>query len=308
MPARRARPAPSSGATRSRTRRSSTIPLGNGVEAYSSTPGKGYEPFVGGNTPDPGPTANITKRTYTKNATLLGELRVSKSLLESGPQNPVLSFRAPYLLVRPDLAASEDAVGYRYDSSTTQGFVQTSFPFHPPSFDGTRWANVTTFPIVVSDLNGTKEFIDREADSIELVRNNSQNGAPSVFLVHPNANALKKQAYPEVLRRIRESDSAWGGSTWFGSLDRFGRFWAQRESINVATKPFSAVCTGGIDFTVSRWRGTSDTSRDPRQALDVAGAFTKVIWAGGATQAFKRKLALPNLATIGDSVTGTLCP
>ena len=284
------------------------IPLGSGVEAYSATPGKGYEPFVGGNTPDPGPTANITKRTSTKNATLLGELRVSKSLLESGPQSPIVSFRAPYLLVRPDLAASEDAVGYRYDSSTTQGWVQTSFPFHPPSFDGTRWANVTTFPIVVSDLNGTKEFIDREAESIELTRNNSQNGAPSVFLVHPNANALKKQAYPEVLRRIRESDSAWGGSTWFGSLDRFGRFWSQRESINVASKPHSVVCAGGVDFTVSRWRGTSDTSRDPRQALDVAAAFTKVVWAGGATQAFKRKLALPNLATIGDSVTGTLCP
>ena len=186
--------------------------------------------------------------------------------------------------------------------------MQTAFPFHPPSLDGARWAKVTTFPVVISDLNGTKEFIDREAESVETVRNNSQNGAPSVILVHPNANPLKKQAYPEVLRRIRESDAAWGGSTWFGSLDRFGRFWAQRESINLASSPSDAVCAGGIAFTESRWRGTGDTANDPRQALDVDGAFTKVIWSGGATQSFKRKLALPNLAAVGDAASGTLCP
>ena len=89
---------------------SASVPLGDGSETYPD-----YQP-------------RVKAQGDTRNATVLGELRVSKFLLEQLFDTPVVSFRPGYLATPPSLPQAMEASGYRFGSSATAGDVTTHLP------------------------------------------------------------------------------------------------------------------------------------------------------------------------------------
>jgi hypothetical protein len=264
------------------------LPLGTGAEAYGT-----YTPAV-------------VDRATTVGATLLGELRVSRQLLEPLFQPKLESFRAPYLLASKPLAPALDATGYQQSSSTTQGWVQGTFPFHPPRTDGKGYADVYELPIGIEDEEGQRwgdpasRFDRRLAASRRLIDENGNNGAPTVLLVHPNGDTWKKDATTQLLAGLPDE-------AWVGTVGDFGAFWRARAALSLETYP-SIRCQGGRAFMVTA-PDTLPGAALAGQTLDIADStLTRVMWLGGATQTIQGgKLVLPRIAA-GSFVVGELCP
>lgn len=217
------------------------LPMGTGTESFPA-----YQPFV-------------ASRTVTTGATVLGEIRVSRQLIQSRLNPHMTSFRAGYLLTTPRLAVAEEAAGIRDDSSTTQGWVGGALPFSIPRFDGTGYADVTTFPVVVEDERGVR--IDQRLDEArDLIAANGDNGAPSVVLFHPNGWDWKLKAWDKLLMDI-PSDA------WTGTVQQFGDFWQDRGRAALVTSP-SGACAGGRHIEVKSLNAAWPVRG---QVLDVAG-------------------------------------
>ena len=259
--------------------RADVVPLGSGKETAAS-----YRP-------------QVTSRTSTVGASVLGDLRVSRELLESAGAPRVRSYRQGYLLTRSDLAPAQDAVGYAYDSSTTQGVVGGSYPFMPPRRDASGFADVLTFPIVLEDERGAP-FHTRIGEGLDLIAANGANGAPSVVLVHPNRSRTKQRAWSTLLRRLPQN-------VWRGSMAEFGDFWSQRLGGRLVSAA-STVCAGGVHVELSSPRADWPLQR---QALDVADArlTTLVTPDGRQRTVVAGKVALPTVAG-GTTFVGELCP
>ena len=279
------------------------LPLGKGNETAAT-----YRPYV-------------ASATETRAATVTGEVRVSRQLLTMfAPRKAsdaealagVTSFRAGYLLAPRGLTPALDAAGYRYDSTSTQGWVQGGMPFHVPRLDDRGFSNVFEFPITIED-EAKPAFPRRVRAAAATIAANAANGVPSVVLVHPNAGDAKPAAYArlmELSQRTSLEVSPPAGKTdvqplWIGTLRDYGAFWSQRDQLVLGTYPDAAACKGGTAFVVHN-RGDADAEA---QSLDVGDdQMTSAMIDGGrvAVNAF-HKLALPTIAA-GDAVKGELCP
>ncbi len=267
------------------------FPIGTGSETWAN-----YDPFV-------------VSRTVTTGGSVLGELRVSRALLLKFASS-VKSFRAPYLLTPRTLASAEDAVGYRYESSSTQGWTQTAFPFHPPRLDDRGSANVISFPIAVEDeaSGGLAKRIEKAADVIEA---NASNGAPSTVLIHPTAG-VNREAIDDLIRELRDR---FGKGLSIESVESFGSFWWQRERLALMVGPGSpaAVATCGSDLAVSFSIGNTSAERATRQALKVASrSLTRAEIDNGekkptTVEVEDGVIQLPSIDA-HHTLTGTLCP
>ncbi len=256
------------------------LPMGTGTESFPS-----YQPFV-------------ASKTLTTGASVLGEIRVSRQLIQSRLNPRMTSFRAGYLLTTPRLAVAEEAAGIRDDSSTTQGWVGGALPFSIPRFDGTGYADVTTFPVVVEDERGAR--IDQRLDEArDLIAANGDNGAPSVILFHPNGWDWKLKAWDKLLMDI-PSDA------WTGTVQRFGDFWQDRGRAALVTSP-SGACDGGRHIEVKSLNAAWPVKG---QVLDVAGRkLKKLVLGTGDVRNVNSdgKVVLPDIAG-GGTVSGELCP
>jgi hypothetical protein len=256
------------------------LPMGTGTESFPS-----YQPFV-------------ASKTLTTGASVLGEIRVSRQLIQSRLNPKMTSFRAGYLLTTPRLAVAEEAAGIRDDSSTTQGWVGGALPFSIPRFDGTGYADVTTFPVVVEDERGAR--IDQRLDEArDLIAANGDNGAPSVILFHPNGWDWKLKAWDTLLMDI-PSDA------WTGTVQKFGDFWQDRGRAALVTSP-SGVCDGGRHVEVKSLNAAWPVRG---QVLDVAGRkLKKLVLSTGDVRNVNSdgKVVLPDIAG-GGTVSGELCP
>ncbi len=256
------------------------LPLGTGTETFGT-----YLP-------------RVESKTVTTGATMLGEIRVSRQLLEPRLNGRMTSFRAGYLLASRQLAIAEEATGIRDDSSTTQGWVGGAFPFSIPRLDGKGYADVTTFPIVVEDERGAR-FDQRIGESLDIMAKNADNGAPSVILVHPNGWEWKQQAWTKLLTGLPTN-------AWRGTLQQFGDFWQDRQRSALETAP-SMVCAGG---RFVRLRSLNAAWPVRSQALDVSDrALTRLVLADGSQRVVNadRKVTLPDVPG-GGAITGNLCP
>ena len=263
------------------------IALGNGRETW-----RNYHPFV-------------VNRKVTRGATIAGELIVSRALL-LGFQSSVQSFRAPYLLTPRILAAAEDAVGYRYESSSTQGWTQTAFPFHPPRLDDSGFADVLSFPIAVEDEQSGR-LKSRVGEAADVIAANAANGAPSTVLVHPTKDG-NREAVAKLLGELR---GRFGKGLSVESVESFGSFWWHRERLALSVAPESGKycgAPGGVRFTVANRSG----DRAGRQALRVAdGSLTRAeIDNGGSLSTVGVDDGVVQLPSIRAhrTLTGTLCP
>jgi peptidoglycan/xylan/chitin deacetylase (PgdA/CDA1 family) len=169
----------------------------------------------------------------TENASLLGELEVSKKLLEEDTGLPVTSFRSGYLIYPDQLISALDTLGYRFNSSYSANDVQTSFPYTPyktRSFSSSE-SKILEIPVTISDVlfdEFTTENYLVAADLWSTVTEKYYaNGAPTVLLVHPNRD-LKLRAMQIYLENLPPDVS-------IQSIQSFGNFWLQRNDLDYST-------------------------------------------------------------------------
>ncbi|MFB3920483.1 MAG: putative Ig domain-containing protein [Terriglobia bacterium] len=170
----------------------------------------------------------------TLGMSVLGEVGVSRWLLENDFGITVEGQRSGFLLVPPDLLQGLKETGYRRDSSTASGVTRGSFPFVAFTVDNLTGI-VTTYPIVeypiaISDdqLPFNSANYDQYLDAWKsVIRANYANNAPTVLLIHPVAEgedfdgSLRRQAEGEIIE--------WAATTytdlWIGDWKTFAEFW-----------------------------------------------------------------------------------
>jgi hypothetical protein len=186
----------------------SKFPMGTGAERYPS-----YTPFV-------------KDRTVAYNGTILGELRVSKFLLEYFSGQALVSFRPGELSNPVALPQALEASGYRYSSSTTANNSLTHLPYQL-NYDrfGDAEMNVFEFPVTVEDEESPK-LGDRVPQALELAHQISRYGGSFVLLIHPNILDHKLEFEKRFVEGVKPL-------AWFGSVSQFGQWWAARNEIAV---------------------------------------------------------------------------
>jgi peptidoglycan/xylan/chitin deacetylase (PgdA/CDA1 family) len=182
------------------------FPFGDGLEAYPQ-----YSPFV-------------KSQTETRGGTVLGELRVSKFLLDKLAGANVVSFRAGYLSNPFRLSDGLAATGYRYDSSITADASLTHLPFQLVyGRAGGVLAPVYEFPVTIED-EAAPGLLARVDSANEVIGKIAHRHGLAVVLVHPDAAEAKLAAEQAFIAK-------WRGEAWIGTLRAFGDWWRARDGL-----------------------------------------------------------------------------
>ncbi|CUW41617.1 conserved protein of unknown function (Glycoside hydrolase/deacetylase, beta/alpha-barrel 289-560) [Magnetospirillum sp. XM-1] len=185
------------------------FPLGDGTERYPD-----YAPFV-------------RNRTVAENGTILGELRVSRFLLEHFlPGDVVSSFRPGHLANPFALPQALAAAGYRFSSSVTANDSLTHLPFQlTHGRENVAETPIFEFPVTVEDeLDGP--MLDRLPQALALAERLKRYGGLFVVLIHPDILGQK-------LDFEKKFVEAQGDGVWYGSVSQFGEWWAARDQLGV---------------------------------------------------------------------------
>jgi hypothetical protein len=170
----------------------------------------------------------------TSGFSVVGELGVSRWLLENDFGITVESFRSGYLLIPQDFLEGLRQTGYRRDSSYAAGVTRGSFPF--VAFTATGGL-ITTYPLVeypmaIEDPTYlSEETLTQVVDAWErVIRVNYANNAPTVLNLHP-VSTLRRQALEAILNRVADLNDL-----WIGDWKTFAEFW-EAQGVTCARWP-----------------------------------------------------------------------
>jgi len=239
------------------------FPMGTGKETYPQ-----YRPFV-------------KSSTRTGGASLLGELRVSKFLLESFTQdNDVISFR-PGFLRNPDiLAEGLLRSGYKYSSSVTANKSLTHFPFmlnKGRAFESE--IDIFEFPITVEDEK-LPRMGDRLPEALAIADQLKEYGGTFVLLNHPDILGHKYEFEKGFIEYVKPF-------SWFGALGEYGDWWAARHKVSLDTE----MKGENIEVTLSAPLAIEGLSLDIPINFDITGQDKESF---GATQ-LGHKIVFPKI-------------
>ncbi|MGD0414499.1 MAG: hypothetical protein ABSA80_04020 [Terriglobales bacterium] len=189
------------------------VPLGTGQEQYSN-----YR-------------ARATRDNPAQDATALGEVCVSKSLLDGELQgHHTVFFRAGHLRVPPFLPEALVRCGYEFDSSFTAGDVLTNFPYELDFDLGmTEPSTIFEFPVTFEDEQ-LPPLLDRIPAMLDTIEANAENGAPSVLLIHSNNSKEKLEAERGILSRLPKD-------ILVENMIDYARFWKARSQLRWFPQP-----------------------------------------------------------------------
>ncbi|GGE34741.1 hypothetical protein GCM10011367_06400 [Marinicauda pacifica] len=192
----------------SHSRSFASFPLGSGSESYPD-----YRPFV-------------ESFTETRDGTVLGELRVSRFLLEEVLGVEVTSFRSGYLANHPALPEALAATGYRYSSTLAANTVLTHLPYQlAHARSGNALVPVWEFPVTIEDEKPPR-LGDRFDAAVDVIDDVTGHGGVATVLIHPDITGHKL----EFEERLMDH---YAGRLWMGSLRQFGRWWSARSLAEV---------------------------------------------------------------------------
>lgn len=185
------------------------FPLGTGKETYPE-----YKPIVLG-------------KYSAVNGSIMGELRVSKFLLETLIHNlKIVSFRPGGLRQPRSLPQCLRALGYKYTSSNTANDSWTHLPYQLTYELGTEaLEDVFQFPITIED-EAMPRMDKRVGAALDVAKNISRYGGLCLVLSHPNVVDYKLVFEKAFFEGVK-------GYSWIGSVKDFGRFWAARNKITI---------------------------------------------------------------------------
>jgi hypothetical protein len=187
------------------------FPLGDGHEAYPA-----YHPFV-------------ESRDTATGGTILGELRVSRFLIEQlAPGATVESFRPGYLSDPYALPQALQATGYRYSSSVTANDSLTHLPFQLDYGRETRFETpIFEFPISIAD--GPPLLTDRLPEGVDLAKKIARRGGLCVVLIHPDVIEPKLGFEKQFVAGVKDF-------AWFGTIADFGHWWEARNDVRLGSR------------------------------------------------------------------------
>lgn len=185
------------------------FPLGTGTEQYPD-----YTPFV-------------KTRMTAANASVLGELRVSKFLIEQlSGSGSIVSFRPGELSNPKSLPQALTATGYRYSSSATANNSLTHLPYQLTVDRGAEAESTTfEFPVTIEDEE-LPEMGSRVGQALEVAEKIARYGGTVVVLIHPNILEHKLEFEKKFVAALKPR-------AWFGSIRQFGAWWAARNQVGV---------------------------------------------------------------------------
>jgi len=209
--------------TVSHTMKLDSVQLGTGKEKYPT-----YRPFV-------------FSSNSSANISILGELRVSKFLLdELIPNQRTISYRSGYLHYPPKLPDVLEETGYKFNSSHTANDVLTHLPYRAMasrSFDSE--SEIFDFCVTLDDeygltipadsgkIVGNKiPLINRLSEAKSLTYEIAKYGGIVVILIHPNEVGSKFQFEEEYINHFKDL-------AWFSTFGDFGQWWAARDKISI---------------------------------------------------------------------------
>lgn len=203
------------------------MPLGSGDESYPD-----YQPYV-------------VSETIVEQGSVLGELRISRFLVEAlGNGTAVESFRPGYLSYPTVLPQALEASGYRFSSSMTANNALGYLPFRlnrGRQFD--QETEIFEFPIAIEDEK-PPAMGSRVDAAVALARRVGGYGGMIVVLTHPNELGHKLAFHEQFVAAIRDE-------AWFGSHSDFGHWWAARDAIALDTTCDREVCEITVEAPIA---------------------------------------------------------
>ncbi|MFW2403373.1 MAG: hypothetical protein ACN4GT_01320 [Gammaproteobacteria bacterium] len=187
----------------------SRFPLGTGDERYPD-----YVPYV-------------YEERSTYNGTVLGELRVSKFLLDQFSDSaPVVSFRAGYLENPFSLPQVLQATGYAYDSTMTANNALSHLPYRLNyGRSGDTEVEAWEFAVTIEDER-SPPLPQRLDQAVATAHKIAHYGGNFVLLIHPNALGEKMKFQRELIIALKPI-------AWFGSIAEFGEWWRARDFVEI---------------------------------------------------------------------------
>ena len=183
--------------------------MGSGDEQYPS-----YRPHV-------------VDKVITRDGSILGELRVSKFLLENLlGEKEILSFRPGHLSNPYGLPEALVATGFRFSSSVTANNSLTHLPFQL-NYGRAELAEteIFEFPVTIED-EALPPLGERLPEAIDLARKLSRYGGCYVVLIHTNTLGHKLGFERGFVKAVKDF-------SWFGTLSEFGQWWSARNQVGV---------------------------------------------------------------------------
>lgn len=166
----------------------------------------------------------------TSGGTVLGELEVSKGLLELDHNIHIKSFRAGHLAYPDSLGMGLLETGYQFNSTHSANNILTSYPYYIPykqSFT-TPITNVLELPMTISDVFASdpineENFDDKVDIWIEATKKYTDNHSPINLLIHPN------RGY-KLTAQMNYFDNLPTGCIPF-DFEEYGNYWRKRDSL-----------------------------------------------------------------------------
>ncbi|MFM8468460.1 MAG: hypothetical protein ACKODH_00575 [Limisphaerales bacterium] len=157
---------------------------------------------------------------------MLGEMRVSKFLLEQFGGQEVVSFRPGHLQNPYSLPQALVATGYRHSSSVTANDSLTHLPFQL-NYDRARTAEtpIFEFPVTIEDEE-KPPLGERVQAALDVARELARYGGLMNVLIHPDITGHKLQFERDFLTALKPV-------AWFGTVNDFASWWAARNEVAV---------------------------------------------------------------------------
>jgi hypothetical protein len=179
----------------------------------------------------------VKNRTTVTGGTVLGELRVSRWLLEQAMPSAhrVTSFR-PGVLANPfQLPQALEATGFTASSSMTANNALTHLPLRlSRDRAGAAESRVWEFPVSIEDEE-KPPMLQRLDQALALARNVARYHGELIVLIHPTESTGKLQFAEGLVTALQDS-------AHFSTIGNLGRWWAARAALQMAvTRQDSAV-------------------------------------------------------------------
>ncbi len=170
----------------------------------------------------------------TTGGTVLGELEVSKDLLEGDFLVDIKSFRAGHLAFPDSLIIGLDTLGYEFNSTYSANDILTGYPYYAfrrQKF--TTWRSpVLEIPMTISDvfISGgftSTNYSQRVNTWLDASFKYRDNHAPINLLIHPNRQ-YKLTAQQDYLNGLPNDVVVF-------SFEDYGNFWKERTALDYST-------------------------------------------------------------------------
>lgn len=212
-----------------------TVPLVRGIRAdgmeigsHSVSHAVAFKsfPFSGGKDRYPDYVPFVETHTTARDGTVIGELSVSKFLLDRLTGAQVDSFRAGHLSDPFRLPDGLVQTKYSFDSSVTANASLTHLPFQL-SFNraSLALAPVYEFPVTIED-EALPKLAQRVDQANMVTAKIAEHHGLAVILMHPDA-AGRKLAFEQALI------AKWKGRAWFASMRQYGEWWRARDNVDI---------------------------------------------------------------------------